>query len=240
MSTKNPARARVTTQTYEARIFSTLIYGHSETNERTSKRKLELRVDVPGYPIIGDGKSDRQNHSTSAAHRRRRCPLILALRPPLEVPDVYAAAPTPFYRFVNCPIPAAPTDDAPRDKRALGKHLTFYATYVIYLYFIPAVRLLPARIAVLLEGGARVAARPCILTACGELNTRRRGAKRSRAHRAHSFRRARGPRSAIRTQFASLDMQGTEAALTQRSKRGRRYQACTSEFISPCKTVSDK
>lgn len=104
---------------------------------------------------------------------------------------------------------------APRDERALGKRPTFYATCVVYLYLIPTVRLIPVRTAALLEGGARVAARPHILTA----------AERSRAHRAADGRSARGPHNAIRTQIAShihLDMQGTEAEPTQRGKRGRR------------------
>ncbi|KIY50907.1 glycosyltransferase family 48 protein [Fistulina hepatica ATCC 64428] len=47
----------------EARLFSTLIDGHSEFDERTGRRKPKFRVELPGNPILGDGKSDNQNHA---------------------------------------------------------------------------------------------------------------------------------------------------------------------------------
>lgn len=47
----------------EARLFSALIDGHSEVDEQTGKRKPKFRVELPGNPILGDGKSDNQNHA---------------------------------------------------------------------------------------------------------------------------------------------------------------------------------
>jgi len=47
----------------ETRIFSTLIDGHSELDEKTGKRKPKFRIEIPGNPILGDGKSDNQNHA---------------------------------------------------------------------------------------------------------------------------------------------------------------------------------
>ncbi|KAG1731889.1 glycosyltransferase family 48 protein [Suillus lakei] len=47
----------------EARLFSTLIDGHSEIDEVTGKRKPKFRIELPGNPILGDGKSDNQNHA---------------------------------------------------------------------------------------------------------------------------------------------------------------------------------
>lgn len=47
----------------EPRIFSTLIDGHSEIDPKTSRRKPKFRVELPGNPILGDGKSDNQNHA---------------------------------------------------------------------------------------------------------------------------------------------------------------------------------
>ncbi|KAJ7063291.1 1,3-beta-glucan synthase [Mycena amicta] len=47
----------------ETRLFSTLIDGHSEIDEATGKRKPKFRVELPGNPILGDGKSDNQNHA---------------------------------------------------------------------------------------------------------------------------------------------------------------------------------
>ncbi|KAJ6630792.1 glycosyltransferase family 48 protein [Mycena sp. CBHHK59/15] len=47
----------------EARLFSTLIDGHSEIDEQTGRRKPKFRVELPGNPILGDGKSDNQNHA---------------------------------------------------------------------------------------------------------------------------------------------------------------------------------
>ncbi|KAJ7046771.1 1,3-beta-glucan synthase [Mycena alexandri] len=47
----------------EARLFSTLIDGHSEIDEATGRRKPKFRIELPGNPILGDGKSDNQNHA---------------------------------------------------------------------------------------------------------------------------------------------------------------------------------
>ncbi|KAF7319323.1 Glycosyltransferase family 48 protein [Mycena chlorophos] len=47
----------------EARIFSALIDGHSEFIPETGKRKPKFRIELPGNPILGDGKSDNQNHA---------------------------------------------------------------------------------------------------------------------------------------------------------------------------------
>ncbi|KAL5533050.1 FKS1_2 [Sanghuangporus sanghuang] len=46
----------------EPRLFSALIDGHSEVDEN-GKRKPKFRIELPGNPIIGDGKSDNQNHA---------------------------------------------------------------------------------------------------------------------------------------------------------------------------------
>ncbi|KAF9069635.1 1,3-beta-glucan synthase [Rhodocollybia butyracea] len=47
----------------EAKLFSVLIDGHSELDEESGKRKPKFRVELPGNPILGDGKSDNQNHA---------------------------------------------------------------------------------------------------------------------------------------------------------------------------------
>lgn len=47
----------------DPRIFSVLIDGHSEIDEATGKRKPKFRIELPGNPILGDGKSDNQNHA---------------------------------------------------------------------------------------------------------------------------------------------------------------------------------
>ncbi|TFK76456.1 glycosyltransferase family 48 protein [Pluteus cervinus] len=47
----------------EARLFSVLIDGHSEVDAETGKRKPKFRIELPGNPILGDGKSDNQNHA---------------------------------------------------------------------------------------------------------------------------------------------------------------------------------
>ncbi|KAJ7726881.1 1,3-beta-glucan synthase [Mycena metata] len=47
----------------DARIFSALIDGHSEFIPETGRRKPKFRVELPGNPILGDGKSDNQNHA---------------------------------------------------------------------------------------------------------------------------------------------------------------------------------
>ncbi|KAG9009427.1 1,3-beta-D-glucan synthase [Tulasnella sp. JGI-2019a] len=47
----------------EPRLFSAVIDGHSEFNPETGKRKPKFRIELPGNPILGDGKSDNQNHA---------------------------------------------------------------------------------------------------------------------------------------------------------------------------------
>ena len=47
----------------EPRLFSALIDGHSDFNPETGKRRPKFRVELPGNPILGDGKSDNQNHA---------------------------------------------------------------------------------------------------------------------------------------------------------------------------------
>ncbi|KAJ7754416.1 1,3-beta-glucan synthase component-domain-containing protein [Mycena olivaceomarginata] len=39
------------------------IDGHSEFVPETGKRRPKLRVELPGNPILGNGKSDNQNHA---------------------------------------------------------------------------------------------------------------------------------------------------------------------------------
>lgn len=46
----------------EARVFSALIDGHCEMLE-DGRRKPKFRVQLSGNPILGDGKSDNQNHA---------------------------------------------------------------------------------------------------------------------------------------------------------------------------------
>lgn len=47
----------------DPRIFSALIDGHSEFIPETGRRKPKFRIELPGNPILGDGKSDNQNHA---------------------------------------------------------------------------------------------------------------------------------------------------------------------------------
>ena len=47
----------------ELRMFSVLIDGHSEPNFETGKRRPKIRVELPGNPILGDGRADNQNHA---------------------------------------------------------------------------------------------------------------------------------------------------------------------------------
>ncbi|GAA94585.1 glycosyltransferase family 48 protein [Mixia osmundae IAM 14324] len=46
----------------EPRIYSALIDGHSEILP-DGKRRPKFRIELPGNPILGDGKSDNQNHA---------------------------------------------------------------------------------------------------------------------------------------------------------------------------------
>lgn len=47
----------------ESRLFSALIDGHSEFIPETGRRRPNFRIELPGNPILGDGKSDNQNHA---------------------------------------------------------------------------------------------------------------------------------------------------------------------------------
>ena len=47
----------------EPRLFSALIDGHSEFIPETGRRRPKFRIELPGNPILGDGKSDNQNHA---------------------------------------------------------------------------------------------------------------------------------------------------------------------------------
>lgn len=46
----------------ESRWFSALVDGHSEMLP-TGRRRPKFRIELPGNPILGDGKSDNQNHA---------------------------------------------------------------------------------------------------------------------------------------------------------------------------------
>lgn len=46
----------------EPRIYSALIDGHSEILP-DGRRRPKFRIELPGNPILGDGKSDNQNHA---------------------------------------------------------------------------------------------------------------------------------------------------------------------------------
>ncbi|KAH9015424.1 1,3-beta-glucan synthase component-domain-containing protein [Lactarius deliciosus] len=47
----------------DPKLYSVLIDGHSELDEATGKRHLKFRIELPGNPILGDGKLDNQNHA---------------------------------------------------------------------------------------------------------------------------------------------------------------------------------
>jgi 1,3-beta-glucan synthase len=47
----------------DPKLYSVLIDGHSELDEETGKRRPKFRIELPGNPILGDGKSDNQNHA---------------------------------------------------------------------------------------------------------------------------------------------------------------------------------
>jgi 1,3-beta-glucan synthase len=47
----------------DPRLFSVLIDGHSEFIPETGRRRPKFRIELPGNPILGDGKSDNQNHA---------------------------------------------------------------------------------------------------------------------------------------------------------------------------------
>ena len=44
-------------------MFSALINGHSDFIAETRRRRPKLRTELPGNPILGNGKSDNQNHA---------------------------------------------------------------------------------------------------------------------------------------------------------------------------------
>jgi 1,3-beta-glucan synthase len=52
-----------TTKGSDPRLFSVLIDGHSELDLESGKRRPKFRIELPGNPILGDGKSDNQNHA---------------------------------------------------------------------------------------------------------------------------------------------------------------------------------
>ena len=47
----------------EPRLYSALIDGHSEFNPETGRRRSKFRIELPGNPTLGDGKSDNQSHA---------------------------------------------------------------------------------------------------------------------------------------------------------------------------------
>jgi 1,3-beta-glucan synthase len=47
----------------DPRLFSALIDGHPEFDSQTGKGRPKFRIELPGNPILGDGKSDNQNHA---------------------------------------------------------------------------------------------------------------------------------------------------------------------------------
>ncbi|KAG9226878.1 hypothetical protein CCMSSC00406_0003449 [Pleurotus cornucopiae] len=47
----------------DSKIYSSLIDGHSEFIPETGRRRPKFRIELPGNPILGDGKSDNQNHA---------------------------------------------------------------------------------------------------------------------------------------------------------------------------------
>ena len=47
----------------DPRLFPSLIGGHSEFDLHTGKRRPKFRIELPGNPVLGDGKSDNQNHA---------------------------------------------------------------------------------------------------------------------------------------------------------------------------------
>ena len=46
-----------------SRLYSALIDGHSPIDVETGRRRPKFRIELPGNPIIGDGKSDNLNHA---------------------------------------------------------------------------------------------------------------------------------------------------------------------------------
>ena len=52
----------------EPRLYSALIDGHSEFNTQTGRRNPKFRFELPGNPILGDGKSDKQKRAIVFYH----------------------------------------------------------------------------------------------------------------------------------------------------------------------------
>jgi hypothetical protein len=52
----------------DPQLFSALIDGHSEFDIQTGKRQAKFRIELPGNPILGDGKLDNQNHTIIFYH----------------------------------------------------------------------------------------------------------------------------------------------------------------------------
>ncbi|KAH9025349.1 glycosyl transferase [Lactarius deliciosus] len=52
----------------DPKLYSVLIDGHSELDEATRKRRPKFRIELPGNPILGDGKSDNQTHAIIFYH----------------------------------------------------------------------------------------------------------------------------------------------------------------------------
>lgn len=48
----------------DPRLFSSLIDGHSEFMPKSGRRRPKFCIELPGNPILGDGKSDNQNHAS--------------------------------------------------------------------------------------------------------------------------------------------------------------------------------
>jgi len=50
-------------ETQERRYYSCLIDGTSAVDPVTKRRKPKMTIELPGFPILGDGKGDNQNHA---------------------------------------------------------------------------------------------------------------------------------------------------------------------------------
>ena len=45
------------------RFFSCLVDATCELDAATGRRRPRLRIELPGHPVLGNGKSDNQNHA---------------------------------------------------------------------------------------------------------------------------------------------------------------------------------
>ena len=50
-------------ETGAPRFFSCLLDGTCQVNADTGRRVPQYRIELPGHPILGNGKSDNQNHA---------------------------------------------------------------------------------------------------------------------------------------------------------------------------------